>query len=307
MILKDSRLRTLLFSAKNSKVANDETRFRYYHKYKMLRSRQVYCKTSWFEIHMILCSRDFYNALWALKTFYYFSSLTPALIIHNDGSLTKTQKNIIKEHFKGVAIIDRAESDRKLRKELKDYRHCHRFRLGISMPLSIKLFDPYFYSNASHILLMDSDILFFQIPSEMLDLLTKKENFFISDYQDAYSYHQKALSIRFNLKLKRRLNTGLLFFSKQVYDFDLLERFLEYSDYHAHNKNSWMEQTCFALLYSKSGVISSRLSKNYQISFQKITERTACHHFVNNGSRLNFYSQGIKKLIKEGLLEKIKI
>ena len=61
------------------------------------------------------------------------------------------------------------------------------------------------------------------------------------------------------------------------------------------------EQTLVAILLSKAK--AARLSDDYQISKKLITDKTVSHHFVDDGSRINFYKAGLSQLKSTGFIE----
>lgn len=48
---------------------------------------------------------------------------------------------------------------------------------------------------------------------------------------------------------------------------------------------------------------SLRLSSKYQISREPLTDQTTSHHFVNDGSRASFFTDGLKKLKSAGFIK----
>jgi len=64
------------------------------------------------------------------------------------------------------------------------------------------------------------------------------------------------------------------------------------------------EQTLMALLVSRSGKRWERLPDSYGISHGPINRQTISHHFVSDGSRPGFYTDGLRRLRKSGFLAK---
>ena len=67
----------------------------------------------------------------------------------------------------------------------------------------------------------------------------------------------------------------------------------------------WREQTAWAILVSKQRKGFMRLPDSYQISKQPVTDLTISHHFVNDGSREDFFKEGVCLLKKNGFLSEI--
>ncbi len=60
-------------------------------------------------------------------------------------------------------------------------------------------------------LVLDSDMLFFKKPLEMINNIDKGNVFFMSDYQDAYSYPVECLNSHFGIGIKAKINAGLVY------------------------------------------------------------------------------------------------
>ena len=130
----------------------------------------------------------------------------------------------------------------------------------------------------------------------------------MEDYHNAYSFEKEHLSRLFGIKVIEKVNTGLVYFpNKNVFDLDLVESFLKEAYFHDYPNKSWIEQTAFALIFSKYAELFKPLGNDYQISRQPISGKTVSHHFVADGSRDNFYKEGLKRLKKKGFLNKLRL
>jgi len=231
-------------------------------------------------------------------------NLKTRLVIHDDGTLTD---NIIQElltHFVGCDIIRKRDADIRMSKHLRGYPFSSKFRFcenkGSSI-MSIRLFDFPLLSQTKKILNLDSDILFFRKPIEIIEYMKNQKGFFMSDYQNAYSLPVDELNKKFDMKVRNKVNAGMFYFPGiEYYDLNLLESFIKMM-YECHYPISGrMEQTGLAMLFSKYGEAFVRLPDAYQISKKYITEETISQHFVNDGSRINFCTEGLKHLKETG-------
>jgi len=273
----------------------------YYKKYreKILDSKPVVCDDgSEFEVHIVTSEKDFVDALWCLKTFYYYSGLRPQLVIHGDGSLNAHHIQTFSEHFINCRVIKRKDADKELKTFLADYKYSQRYRMDGDFYCALKLFDPLYYAKTDKLLLLDSDILFFGNPKEMIQNIKEGKPFFNSDYQNAYALPIEELNAKFEIDILPMVNAGLLFLPKDCYstNLDFIESYFKAVDDAApiHDINRH-EQTLNALLLSKCGGV--RLNENYQISRHPVIPgKTVSHYFVADGSRDNFYNIGLKVL-----------
>ena len=125
------------------------------------------------EIHVLTSKRDWLNLVWTLKSFYAFSGRKYGLCIHDDGSLDGTAQRELSKHFPDARLIDRQTANREVLPTLDNYPRCLAFR--DTNHLSAKLFDFRHYLRCERMLLLDSDVLFFDEPSELLSRIEDPE------------------------------------------------------------------------------------------------------------------------------------
>ncbi len=255
-----------------------------------------------FSLHMLTCHRDIDMAMWCLKSFSYHAEVSPHLMIHDDGSLTERDKEVLRSHHARCTVIDRTEADRRLMSVLYAHPHCREMRQSRAFHCALKLFDPPVYSPTDVLVLIDSDILFFRQPSELLECAHQGSPCYNSDYQDAYSASRERLMQLLDLAVPGKVNAGLLVMRRQDYDLDFMERYFACWQSPIPDPNRH-EQTLHATLLARCR--AKRLNDAYQISKQPITSRTVSHHFVNDGSRSHFFSKGVRTLNERGMVAKI--
>lgn len=265
---------------------------------KILQTTPVACSArADFELHILVCKADFLDSLWALKTFYYFSALEPALVVHSDGSLSSKHVKLFGAHFIGSKFIDRPRADRALRTHLKGFPCCAAYRFCNPCPQSIKLFDSFFFSKSDKILILDSDVLFFKRPAAILHSILAGRGFFLNDTLDAYSLSSQEIMRTCKIAIRKRVNSGLLYVpGKKYYDLTMIEKYLAAQSRKVCAHPSWIEQTAFAVLISRHRGSFQRLGKVYGIARRNVSNATVCHHFVSGASRRYFYTRGLRRL-----------
>lgn len=246
-----------------------------------------------FSIHMVTCHKHVDMAIWCLKSLAYYAKESPYLTIHDDGTLTTRDKELLCSHLYRCTVIDKSEADETMNEALRAYPLCRQMRARSDFYCALKLFDPLVYTPADVIVLVDSDILFFKHPSELLNSARCGIPCFNSDYQDAYALPAEELRRRLNIDVFPKINAGLVVLRRADYDLNFMERYFAYFSSPIRDVNRH-EQTLNALLLSRAE--AHRLSDVYQISRQRITPTTVSHHFVNDGSRLHFYTRGVRAL-----------
>ena len=269
-------------------------------------SRPVPCgDTRGYEVHILTCERDRTMAFWALKSFYHYLDERPPLVVHDDGSLTQESFRLFHDHFPGCTVVraDRADEDSRLRESLKSLPLCELWRFRCDFQLAKKLFDFPCLSTEPFIVGIDSDILFFRKPFEILECV---ESF--------GAIHVVRLSgrvrIRRTVDLLPRLNSGLFGLRRDDFDFRLVETLLESSVDASPARRfqfwkGWLEQTMLACLFSRSAGRRVLDLSRYQISSMLISDQTISQHFVNDGSRSAFFHWGLRRLDETGFLKAV--
>lgn len=268
-------------------------------------------ETRGYEMHILTQERDRTLAFWALKSFYYHLGERPPLVVHDDGSLTRESFRLFHDHFPGCSVIpaEQADADSRLREALGSLPLCESWRYRCEFPLAKKLFDFACLSTEPFIVSLDSDILFFRKPLEVVECARAAEPFMSSDYQQAYEF-DTALVRRagHDFDLLPRLNTGLFGLRRDDFDFRVVETLLEACVNASPGRRfqfwkGWLEQTMLACLFSRAGGRHVLDLSRYQVSSMLIGDQTVSQHFVNDGSRSAFYTWGLRKLHETGFLE----
>ncbi len=241
-------------------------------------------------VHILTWRRDWINALWALKSFYFFSGKNYPLHIH-DGGLEEHQRRKILRHFPNARIWEKSEADKIVQNDLRrsGFLRCLEYRkVNIA---SLKLFDFFMLGNEEEIISIDSDIVFFQKPMELISTYTK--NLFNEDMQYAYSLSENSLENKFGIRPPPKINSGLSLIRKNSLNFNLVENWLKDEELFA---NRWVtEQTIHALSATISGV--ELLPNTYMVSTNKgIVDGAVCKHYPGFFRPL-LYAEGMFNLL----------
>jgi hypothetical protein len=148
-------------------------------------------------------------------------------------------------------------------------------------------------------LLLDSDVLFFSEPTELLLRIEDKnyrKNTVNADIASAYTVTPEAASKHANVTLIERFNSGLGLIHRDSLRFDWFEEFLNIPGIIDH---FWrIEQTLFALCSSRFGV--DLLPSEYNVRLTGTLNGAPARHYVGAIRHL-FYREGIRELHRRGL------
>ena len=253
------------------------------------------------EIHVLTSQNDYLNLIWALKSFYYYSKCNYALCIHSDGSLSESEVELLKFHFPNARVILKKESDEIMAKELADHPKALNFRQ--SNHLAPKVFDFKHFLQSDKMMLIDSDVLFFSCPKELILRIESPDYHKNTANKDAlygYTIQIEEVKNQLGFDVIPFFNSGLGLIHKESINFDWIEDFLSLPNILGY---FWrIEQTLFALCSSKFGV--ELLPPEYDVRLEKGIKGLASRHYVGRIRHL-MYAEGIRQLERQKFLEAI--
>lgn len=188
----------------------------------------------------------------SIASIYSFSTWEKNIAIHyhEDGSLTEKEIDKLKKIFIGITIFRRKDQNIKTFKYLSERRLHKCADLRSFYIFSLRLFDFIIEKKTNYILQMDSDVLFFKKPAEILDIVYQKtENgCYNKDVVNAYTFQPEVLSLYVNNMISQ-FNAGLLLHNFDEDLFNFVENIIAKQP---ESFNSWhLEQTLLAMYASK--------------------------------------------------------
>ena len=121
-------------------------------------------------MHIFFGERDFVMALWSLASFYRVMPQVGQLFIHSDGTLNETHRKKINILFPNARIEDSKHFMREHPEILNEYPVLKKFRETYKK-FQVRIIDYYFLSDKKYRLFIDSDLLWFKTPSEIVESL----------------------------------------------------------------------------------------------------------------------------------------
>ncbi len=233
------------------------------------------------EMRTLICKRDLEMGRACLSSLLEACREPIRLIVHEDGTLSKADFDVLREALPGAVLVRRNEAAARLEEQLRDRPGCRAYRAR--HPLSNKLLDipllAFEAEDARELHYIDSDILFFR---HCTGLFAPGETpVFLQEDDQGYSGPLLSLLGCSRRAVPSGCNTGLFRLPRVRYDLDFIEWFLG-------RRELWSafptltEQTCLALLMESRGsqVVSPR-----QISCSKdsvrVTDETIAVHFMS--------------------------
>ena len=249
------------------------------------------------EVHLLCREADYLCALWALKSFYRHADVEYPLVIHVQGRLPRRVRTRLRRHFPVARIVAQADADHLVEAWLADHRLHRLLDTRRVNPFMMKLTDFPVLSRAVHLLVLDSDVLFFRHPAELL-AATKEPlpvSLFQRDPASTYNISEERARADLGIQLEPQVNTGIALFPRASLDLERCNEYLAHPD--VARATGWIEQTLHALCASEQKRVA-HLPDSYLISLDPrcSMERLVARHYAGLSRRF-LTDEGIPRLL----------
>jgi len=249
--------------------------------------------------------RDWLLALWAAKSFYYFSQVDWPIVIHEGGALNSRIACEFLRHFPNARLVRWDEATAVVEPRLLTAGYVHLAHARRTNVMIRKLIDFAVMATAPIITCMDSDVLFVNHPMELIRLSDSKLDrlWFNRDSHDMYSISQREAIEWFGLELPPQINAGLSLIPVSLVDLAFLDQIFAPNRIPV-DKDVFPEQTACALLSARYG--PGYLSKEYTVAtgtppLDLLSMGLVSRHYVGP-VRYLLYDEGIPYLLKHTTL-----
>jgi len=249
-------------------------------------------------IHTLSGAEQFPLLLWMLASLSHFTGMRWRVVVHDDGSLTEEHRQLLADSLPESRLVSKAEADRAMEPLLRSHSACRAYR--DSHPLAKKCFDVPTFLESDRFLLLDSDVLFFAEPTELLRWCGESNDgtcWFNEDPQEPSPVSPAKAESVFGSPLWPRVNSGLCFLQRDaISDFDFFEQCLEPKE--LEGADPWrLEQMLLALGASRAGK-GGLLPSNYEVSLGRSRNpKSVARHYVG-AVRDRFYGEGLAELVR---------
>lgn len=233
-------------------------------------TKPVHCKT-------LLGHNGLDFSIECLQSFLHHSRDEIKLEIFEDGTITPEDETKLLAALKNAVIIKKNDRNAKVDALLSNYPACRNYRNSTNF--AQKLFDIMLHDDQD-VLYIDSDIYFlrkFALPK------LEEMPIFMFDTQNAYSFTPLDL-LKINAPVFPNVNTGLLYFPKNLFKLDYIEQLLQDNvvTKSLNRHVNWSEQTIWSFLAAKSGSINYFNCKQVIMAdfALKVDENTIAIHLV---------------------------
>tara|TARA_B110000003_G_scaffold275697_1_gene319102 strand:+ start:2015 stop:2875 length:861 start_codon:yes stop_codon:yes gene_type:complete len=231
-------------------------------------------------VHILLGSKNLDFSIECLSSFVKYCKSNYEILIHEDGTINEENRITIRKSLLRVNFISPNVAEMKIIPKLQKYRKCYDlWQNNIHFKKYINSL--FFRDDSVQTLILDSDILFYRFFE--LPALKSKQVLFIKDKFSSYSIKALHLKPFGSIKIKSKLNVGMVFFKNNMLKLDYIEEFLRDYDSDLKRRIYFIEQTIWALIasnfYHPHYISSSQIfNASKQINFNP--KKTVAIHFV---------------------------
>jgi lysophospholipase L1-like esterase len=246
-------------------------------------------------VHLLVSSGSWHCGLLAAISLEICCKKNWRLIFHDDGSITESQRKRIEKTLPGVHFVPRRMAEVRMSEVLKDFPKCSIHRSQHNFFL--KLFDVHPFAASGKYMVMDSDVIFFRTPKEIISWAESDaaEIFYNGDAQEKYCNPRTELEKSFEIPLWEKFNGGLVLMQSAAMNLHLAESLFEKFEDKAHHPQ-FFEQTLYCLMSSAWGH-GGALPPTYEINWGYLRSPGAvCRHYVGAFKHDLLYIEGVSIL-----------
>jgi hypothetical protein len=254
-------------------------------------------------VHMLVSSQTWHAGLLAVMSLELFTKRRWRVFIHEDGTVSEVARLEIERRLPGVRFVSRPEADEKATEVFAHHPKSLAHRAQYN--LFLKFADTLSFADRDRFLVLDSDVIFFKTPTEILEWVdtNSKTCLYNEDTREKFCIPREHIEKIFHKNLLPRFNSGLVLMQKNAMDPVLAEKFFEAFDASAHAPK-FFEQTLYALMASTNPGGGAPLPRTYNISWGYWRDRgSICRHYVGDFKHDLLYIEGTPLLLM-GILTK---
>lgn len=257
------------------------------------------------EVHLMCFEGDYLAAIWALKSFYAAAGVIYPLIIHLQGQMSRRARQRLATHFPVADIVTQADANERVEPMLAGRGLTRLHNARRASPMIMKLADFALLGQAAHVLAMDSDVLFFRRPEELVlaNGASAPGSWFMHDIGSSYNISPERALTDLGIRLEPRVNCGIMFFRRDSLRLERCDELLAHPD--VARVGGLIEQTLQALCASEDGRVRF-LPDSYLISLDGRVnlDRVIVRHYAGP-SRTLLTEEGMPRLVHDGLFERL--
>lgn len=174
-------------------------------------------------VHLVVGLSTWRFAAWALASWSHFAENGWPIRLHDDGSLPDEAAATLKRLFPSARLISRREADAALKPVLAAFPFCETLR--DDDPAALRIFDALHFATAEHCISLDSHLLFFKFPREIVDWADGPGTDIWFNRDDTAQSLIKATEAadELGLTIREHVGDGVWLLTRSAFDLDFMD------------------------------------------------------------------------------------
>jgi hypothetical protein len=245
-------------------------------------------------VHVLTSRENLPLGEWMLASWVHFTDRNWLITVHGDPTVEDSDFKSLRRLFPGIQTTLAHDRDAAMLGALESFPRCLEYRRR--HPLAHKIFDIPLIASRGRFVLLDTDVLFYRRPVEILDWCAGKVRgcWFNRDASDALTVPASQWEALVGVRPWEAVNSGLCLIEADAIDLPLCEQSLAQSP--LLERNLWrVEQTLFALCAARAGP-GGLLPETYEVSLgRRARPGAVARHYVG-AVRQQFFAEGVRLL-----------
>lgn len=220
--------------------------------------------------------------------------------IYSDGTLSAIHRKVLNSVLPGINLINPVQIHKNLEQFLPECDFPKLRSLRDTNPFFRKLID--MRLNDKYIIQLDSDMLFFNTPHELIKAYNTGNYYFMQDKikSSFYVLPENTISKYLNIPIKEKINSGILAYNSADIDWIFVEKTCSYLLQHTSSIHPPMfEQTLNAIIISQ--LKGNALNQYYNILYDgennQLDDIDIVRHYIFK-AKLPYFTKEWKKAIR---------
>ncbi|WNZ27302.1 glycosyl transferase [Leptolyngbya sp. NK1-12] len=235
-----------------------------------------------FNIYFLTGQKFWYQTCFCAYSMAHNTNINLRPVIYDDGTLKQKYVSQIQRIFPDAKIVPIAEIEERLEQDLPANRFPYLRERRLNYPNMRKLTDIHAGSQGWK-LVLDSDMLFFRMPTFLVDWLKNPQNpCYMIDTETSYGYSDHLMAALAKTYLPERLNVGICGLSSSEIDWEELEFWCR-TLIEQEGTHYYQEQALVAMMLANQPCAVAP-SKDYIVMpdhNEVIQPKAVLHHYVS--------------------------
>lgn len=254
----------------------------------------VQCFAHGLPVYFLTGKNYLYQTLFCIRSLVKLSNEEFHFILVDDGSFDSTIVAQIQKQLPDCTIVLQTEVDKNLQQHLPPHQYPHLHQKRKVYPHLKKLTDIHTLTGSNWKLVLDSDMLFWDTPHEIIQWLQKPEQpIHMVDCVESYGYSKQLMEKLSGHPIPSLLNVGAIGLNSAEVNWSAVDNWVNTLE-EKEGSSYYLEQALTAMLIGEQKSIVLDKDK-YKVN-PSLRDTTALHHYVDL-SKKYYYTQAWKKLI----------